>query len=444
MPNHSQHNVFSSWIFSPFFDLSEPNNQTSIVSEILSNTFKNFTSDGSSYGRIRMFSPLPYHFRDHLVQHAQSSDFIGKSPLDVSPHAQSDNWKMLCEACNNFSNLASAQQARVLWVLTHMGFHDCVLALGGRPTKEEIREDHVQADLAACIGLAQYTLYQGGQGASTPDVTYVRLVAEQAPKGSQASIDATYWLAQYYIKYKSDVNNARAVLARHLDNINAFAEQADAHDYHVYMSRYHRIYAMLPQLETEYKGMSSHMELALLHANKASDKSERQSLEKRILKLAFYESWFKEALVLGDYELAESRVKEIVKDNLAYPSLYVLLGQVSVELGKVEQAISAYRTATRLGPPCLEIAWFMLGQCYEFRKEYELAADAYMESLKYDPLAISAIKKLSAVAKKVDTPYLKSWSKQYCQQLEALAKQKKEPVGTGTQVYKKYKGVLSN
>lgn len=386
---------------------------------------------------------MPYHFREHLVQHTHSSDFIGKSPLDVPLHAQSDNWRMLCEACSNFSNLAPAQQARVLWVLTHMGFHDYVLALGGRPTKAAISEDHAQADLAACIALAQYTLYQGGEGASTGEMTYVKLVADQAPKGSQASMDATYWLAQYHIKYKSDVNNAREVLARHLDHINAFAGQADEHDYHVYMSRYHRIYAMLPQLETEYEGMSSHMESALLHANKASSKSDRQSLEKRILKLAFYESWFKEALILGNYDLAESRAKEIVKDNPAYPSLYVLLGQISVELGKVDQAISAYRTATRLGPPCLEIAWFMLGQCYEFRKEYELAADAYMESLKYDPLAISAIKKLAAVAKKVDTPYLKSWSKQYHQQLEALAKRKKEPVGTA-QVYKKYKGVLSN
>jgi tetratricopeptide (TPR) repeat protein len=93
------------------------------------------------------------------------------------------------------------------------------------------------------------------------------------------------------------------------------------------------------------------------------------------------------------------------------PRYRLELGEILTKQGKIEEAAKVYRSATKLGPPGTDIAWFMAGQCYEVLGELEMACDCYLASLKIDPEAICAVERLTNLAPCLGNSALVNWSK---------------------------------
>jgi tetratricopeptide (TPR) repeat protein len=143
-----------------------------------------------------------------------------------------------------------------------------------------------------------------------------------------------------------------------------------------------------------------------------------------------FESRTKEALWLGDIDLAEMRARQVVDRDPFYPKFRLQLGEVLLKQRKIEEAANMYRSAARLGPPGTPIAWFMAGQCHEQLGELELACDCYLASIQMDELAISAVERLNKLASRMGNQVLESWSTMRLNQL--LEQQKNMPNNIGS------------
>jgi tetratricopeptide (TPR) repeat protein len=125
---------------------------------------------------------------------------------------------------------------------------------------------------------------------------------------------------------------------------------------------------------------------------------------------ALLESRTKEAMWLGELDLAEARARELVELTPLDAKARIELGEVLLERGQLEAAGVEYRTAARLGPPGTAIAWFMAGQCDEARGQLDLAFDAYLASTEADPLGVSAFERVAALASGLGVPALRTWA----------------------------------
>lgn len=125
-----------------------------------------------------------------------------------------------------------------------------------------------------------------------------------------------------------------------------------------------------------------------------------------------FESRTKEALWLEDLPLALERASRFVQMCPFDPRARLNLAQVLLEQEKIKEALTHYRAATQFGPPGTEVAWFMLGQCYEALGQNEDAINDYRMSLHYDPEGISnreAILRLKTENLTAEATLLRRW-----------------------------------
>jgi tetratricopeptide (TPR) repeat protein len=121
------------------------------------------------------------------------------------------------------------------------------------------------------------------------------------------------------------------------------------------------------------------------------------------------ESRTKEAMWMGDLDLAAERARSLIQLSPQDPRASLHYGEVLLERGEVEQALRAYCDSARFSPPGREIAMFMAGQCYEELGDLESACDAYVAALETDPLGISTAERLEAVADRMGCAALLEW-----------------------------------
>ena len=125
----------------------------------------------------------------------------------------------------------------------------------------------------------------------------------------------------------------------------------------------------------------------------------------------------KEAIWLGDLDLAEQRARRMIEVDPLDPRARMEVGEVLVSKGDIVQAAEFYRSAAELGPPGTAIAWFMAGQCYESLDDPEHASDCYLATLRVDPLGISAAERLVDITKLTGNTALNRWAEIRLQEL---------------------------
>lgn len=137
-----------------------------------------------------------------------------------------------------------------------------------------------------------------------------------------------------------------------------------------------------------------------------------------------FESRTKEAISLDDYSLAELRGRQFIEMCPTDSRARLNLGQVLLAQQKIEEALKHYRTACLLGPPGSEVAWFMLGQCYEALDQIDDAYRAYAMSLHFDPDGIFSREALIGILKKhrnrePEFEVIKNWADELTMEYEA-------------------------
>lgn len=182
------------------------------------------------------------------------------------------------------------------------------------------------------------------------------------------------------------------------------AADVDRHETAKLLSRYFRIRAILPQLQGRIEEMVQDMEQSEYWLGQMLQTSVEQRAEYRALRYACYESRVKEAMVAGDFELAEKRARRAIACEPGDGRLFMHLGQIFVEKEDYLNASDAYCKSILLNPIGAEVGLFMMGQCYEAMGEYWPAFRCYRHSLLVDPLSVSAREGALRLAKRLRVP----------------------------------------
>lgn len=122
------------------------------------------------------------------------------------------------------------------------------------------------------------------------------------------------------------------------------------------------------------------------------------------------ESRTKEALWLGDRELALKRAHEVIKIDPYDSKAWVELGEVRIKRKEWSKASEAYVVAAMLGPPASAIGRHMAGVCFRKTKQDMLAAFFFKETLEIDPLGISPHIEIGGLPDVPALKALKEWS----------------------------------
>jgi tetratricopeptide (TPR) repeat protein len=176
------------------------------------------------------------------------------------------------------------------------------------------------------------------------------------------------------------------------------------------LSGFYRAAAFIPQRKGERKEViriMEHSERYAVAMRPTNDAEELLYLENLHPVL---ESRTKEALWLGDLNLALSRALRVVELDPYDSRAWCELGQVRLSREEYSKAAEAYASAALLGPPASAIGRYMAGLCFRNLGQPMLAGFFQKAALEIDPLGISPHDEIQRLPDEPILLALKEWS----------------------------------
>ncbi len=87
----------------------------------------------------------------------------------------------------------------------------------------------------------------------------------------------------------------------------------------------------------------------------------------------------------GNVENAAALFQEIIEQNPGHGPARLMLGQITLERGEVQQAQEHLEIAVSSRPQRIHLAWHLLGKAYLLQHQYEKAREAFDQSLNESP-----------------------------------------------------------
>jgi tetratricopeptide (TPR) repeat protein len=405
------------WLQRPYFDLGS-SNTGSLHHYGIEFTYKSLTTDISISPGVQVnISPL---FREELIQATGLHQYRIKNPISLPDELQTERWKKLCDFLVNYNELETSTRVKVVNTLRSLCFHEAVLDYVPRMSASEISSSTELAALAWCRAVSNRFIHYDYSG--TPDLNEIENIAINAPRESRTRINASLLLVVEYANSSKDVESAEFWRSFAENIIQEIRPDLSDFEYNLLMSVYYRSVSFVPFLHNDKDRLIEEMDLCEFHGKNLFCESEHQQIIARENFNLLTESRAKEALWLGDVDLAEERTRLLVQREPLDPRYHLELGEILIKQHKIEESLKIYRSAARLGPPGTQIAWFMAGQCHESLNELDIACDCYLASLQLDPEAISALEKLTELAPKIGNTHIEGWSNT---RLNELKKQQK-------------------
>jgi tetratricopeptide (TPR) repeat protein len=178
----------------------------------------------------------------------------------------------------------------------------------------------------------------------------------------------------------------------------------------LYASRFYRGSAFLPQRLGDRSGVTRTLDLAERYAMQmvpGTPAEEHLRLENLH---ALMESRTKEALWLGDRELALARARKVIEVDPDDAKAWMELGEIRFHRRDWREAAEAYATAAMLGPPASAPGRYMAGYCLRQAGDERLAALFFKDALEIDPLGISPLHQIHELRADAVFDTLKRWS----------------------------------
>lgn len=398
---------FTGMLYQPYFNLGPPFAEGAFHPFGIEFDYLSLT-EGVQYPRIQ--SVLMPSYRDVLIEEAGMPHYRVQHPLQLPPELRTERWQRLCDYVEHYKDLTQLTQLQVLRLLGKLCLYQVVLELEPEElTTGIIASGEVPAQIAYMRALSHYVFHMDDDTQPYHLHEFER-IATEAPGGCLARINALYQMVVQNVKHHNNLAAVEYWLPLHYQEIQQAKPELDAFTYELLMSRYHRVAGFAPQMRRDKDGVVREMESAETYARNMPRTNRFQCIAADEMLYPVLESRTKEAIWMGDMELAEARAQSLVSLCPMEPRTHLQLGQVLLDRGKIEKATLAYRAAARLGPPGTEIAHFMLGQCYEALDQLELARESYLSALRLDRLSVSAAERLSEVAQTLGDHVLARWS----------------------------------
>lgn len=344
---------------------------------------------------------LPPAFRVQLIAEAHATEYAVRDPRDLADGLRTERWRAICEALDGWDDLPAARRYRLILLLHALCLYEPVQRLVPPASAVQDLDVPGAADLAYWRAAARYALdlpnrmdeYQGA------DLSAFVSIAMRAPHAIPAALNATLKVLVHKAKTGRPLDELVEWQARAETALAHATGRVDEFTAGIMTSRYYRAVGFIPQRRRDRAAVERIMDLAEKHARELKPRTPAEELLCLENLHPVLESRTKEAVWLGDLDLALERAQQVVELDRFDSKTWAELGQVAILRKDWERAAQAYVTAATLGPPASALARYLAGVCFRELGQELLAAFFFKDALELDPLGISprnAICKLPA------------------------------------------------
>ena len=355
---------------------------------------------------------LPQRFRSLLLREVGLSQYqVTKDPREVSQADRSPRWIAICEALERWPDLTTDQQCRLIFVLHALCCYAAIVDRIPDISATEIRTRSDRAELAYRRASARYVLGLQGAVADYGDANLSALeaVATAAPRDLPIALTASMMILVHKAKTRASVEELERWRAHSERALQTVVAGQDEFAGSLLTSRFFRAAAFLPQRRGDRAELVRMMDLSEHYARAASPSDPAQNILRLENLYPLIESRTKEALWLGDLELALERARSLIELDPYDSRAWLELGEVHRRRSDYASAAEAYATAAMLGPPSTAIGCHMAGLCFEHLGQPLLAAYFFQAAIAADPQAISPRDEIQRLPDRPVLAALKDW-----------------------------------
>lgn len=355
---------------------------------------------------------LPPAFRAQLIGESGRAEYLVDDPRELPDDLRTDRWSELCTALDHWRELSGERKLSLVLLLHALCLYAPVLRLLPEFDRHLIRNHSADIELAYWRASARYVLEAPGRLADygAADMSVFEAIAVD----SRDAIPAAFNASLKVFVHKSKVGARRAELVKagaRLERALADAvSKLDRFMGALLTSRFYRAMGFLPQKLGDRAEVVRLMDLAERHASEMQPATPAQELLYLENLHPVLESRTKEALWLGDRELALERALRVADLDPYDSKAWVELGEVRIAREEWARAAEAYVVAGMLGPPASAIGRHMAGTCFRKCGQDLLAAFFFKEALEVDPLGISQHDEIRDLPEAPVLRALKEWS----------------------------------
>jgi tetratricopeptide (TPR) repeat protein len=352
-------------------------------------------------------------FRSQLIGEAGRPEYAVGDPRQLPEPLWTERWRILCDALDHWGDLAGGRRRRLMMLLHSLCIYEPVLALVPASSPRAVANDADAIELTYWRASAHYVagIPNRVSDYAAADMSVFEAIVADAPHAVPAAFNA----AVKVFVHKSKVGASLAELTRwrrrvervHADTVN----RVDDFTAGLLTSRFYRAMGFLPQHRGDRAEVVRLMDLAERHARAMKPATSAQELLYLENLHPVMESRTKEALWLGDRDLALARTLEVVELDPYDSKAWVELGQVRMLRKEWAHAAQAYLVSATLGPPASAIGRHMAGVCFRECGQDLLAAFFFKDALEIDPLGISPRDEIHRLPDTAVLGALKEWSR---------------------------------
>jgi len=400
---------FAGWLLRPFLDLG-PTVAGPLYARGIDEYWSAFSD--TRVPRFALQRTLPPAFRAQLVDEAGRPEFRVGDPRQLPQALRSERWQEMCEALEHWTDLSGEHQWRLAMLLHALCFYAPVLSLVEAEDARFASRSPDAVELQYWRASAKYILGLRGRVAqnASADMTVFEAIVAEAPDAVPAAFNAAVKVFVHRAKTGAPLAELDAWAARAERALASATGRLGDFDRHLLTSRFYRALGFLPQRRGDQAEVVRVMDLAEHHALAMQPATLAQELLYLENLHPLMESRTKEALWLGDRELALSRSRKVVELDPYDSKAWIELGEVHMRRNDWAAAAEAYVVAGMLGPPASAIGRHMAGVCFRELGQDLLAAFFFKDALEIDPLGISPRDKIGELPDAAVLGALKEWS----------------------------------
>lgn len=357
---------------------------------------------------------LPTPFRSQLLSEAGLNQYQADDPRDVPAELRSSRWSAVCDKLDHWDDLARDDQCRLMLILHGLCFYRTISETIPSISNKEIASNPDSAELAYRRASARYML-DGPDRVDDygfADLSELERIINTVPSEHPAAFNGALKILVHKARAGAPIDELLQWYTRSKAKLETDLRSRDKFTQNLMLSRFFRAGAFVPQRKGDRAEVVHMMDLAERYAVDLRPDTEAQKLLKLENLYPVIESRVKEALWLGDLDLALTRAQRL-KDLDPFDSrAWLQLGQVLLERNEWMASAEAYAAAAILGPPSSAVGRHMAGVCFRHLGQPLLAAFFFKAAIDVDPKAISPHDEIQRLLDLPVVALLKEWSLQ--------------------------------
>jgi tetratricopeptide (TPR) repeat protein len=255
--------------------------------------------------------------------------------------------------------------------------------------------------LGATIRIADY---------AHADLSKIMMIAMTAPCDHPVALNAAMLVLVHKAKVGAPVEELELWRGRAESILESVIATRNDFTSALLVSRFYRAAAFVPQREGRPAEVTRMMDVAEKQGRALVPTSDAEELLRLENLYPILESRTKEALWLGELDLALARAESLVSLDPYDSRAWLELGEVRLRRAEYASAAEAYATAAILGAPSTAIGCHMAGLCFRKLGQSSLAAYFFEAAIRIDPQAISPREQIQELPDSPVLAVLKNWS----------------------------------